>query len=140
MVDLNLSAISDREFENLCCDILSVKFCVDVKHGKAGRDSGIDGLFRLPGKKVVVQAKQYAANGYSSLKSVLKKSEVFKARDKISSDRYILMTSCELSTGNRDEILKLYDGIIWFVYKRYIIWLLILLKRNTGSGSKSGRL
>lgn len=112
MVDLNLFAISDREFENLCCDILSVKFGVDVKHGKAGRDSGIDGVFRLSDKKIVVQAKQYAADGYASLKSVLKNSEVFKARDKISSDKYILMTSCELSDANRNEILKLYDGII----------------------------
>ena len=112
MYDLNLLAISDREFEDLCCDILSVKFCVDVKHGKGGRDSGIDGLFRLPGGKVVVQVKQYAANGYSSLKSVLKKSEVFKARDKFSSDRYILMTSCELSADNRDEIVRIYNGII----------------------------
>lgn len=166
MVDLNLSAISDREFENLCCDILSVKFRVDVKHGKAGRDSGIDGLFRLPGKKVVVQAKQYAANGYSSLKSVLKKSEVFKARDKISSDRYILMTSCELSTGNRDEILKLYDGIIsnetdiwsgediraelnkpayeWVLHRYYNLWLGGVTALNeflgNGVGSKSEEL
>ena len=31
MTDLNLFAISDREFEDLCCDILSVKFSVDVK-------------------------------------------------------------------------------------------------------------
>ena len=63
-------------------------------------------------KKIVVQAKQYAADGYASLKSVLKNSEVFKARDKISSDKYILMTSCELSDANRNEILKLYGGII----------------------------
>ena len=112
MADLNLFAISDREFEDLCCDILSVKFGVDVKHGKAGRDSGIDGVFRLSDKKIVVQAKQYAADGYASLKSVLKNSEVFKARDKISSDKYILMTSCELSDANRNEILRLYGGII----------------------------
>ena len=72
MTDLNLFAISDREFEDLCCDILSVKFGVDVKHGKAGRDSGIDGVFRLSDKKIVVQAKQYATDGYASLKSVLK--------------------------------------------------------------------
>ena len=112
MVDLNLFAISDREFEDLCCDILSVKFCVDVRHGKAGHDSGIDGVFRLSGKKVVVQAKQFAANGYASLKSVLKNSEVFKAREKITSDRYILMTSCELSAVNRAEIVEIYKGII----------------------------
>lgn len=166
MTDLNLFAISDREFEDLCCDILSVKFGVDVKHGKAGRDSGIDGVFRLSDKKIVVQAKQYAANGYSSLKSVLKKSEVFKARDKISSDRYILMTSCELSTGNRDEILKLYDGIIsnetdiwsgediraelnkpayeWVLHRYYNLWLGGVTALNefldNGVGSKSEEL
>lgn len=166
MTDLNLFAISDREFEDLCCDILSVKFGVDVKHGKAGRDSGIDGVFRLSDKKIVVQAKQYAADGYASLKSVLKNSEVFKARDKISPDKYILMTSCELSAANRDEIVELYGGIIsdvtdvwsgediraelnkpaceWVLYRHYNLWLggVTALKEflNNGVGVKSEEL
>ena len=166
MTDLNLFAISDREFEDLCCDILSVKFSVDVKHGKAGRDSGIDGVFRLSDKKIVVQAMQYAADGYASLKSVLKNSEVFKARDKISSDKYILMTSCELSAANRDEIVELYGGIIsdvtdvwsgedirtelnkpaceWVLYRHYNLWLggVTALKEflNNGVGVKSEEL
>ena len=166
MTDLNLFAISDREFEDLCCDILSVKFGVDVKHGKAGRDSGIDGVFRLSDKKIVVQAKQYAADGYASLKSVLKNSEVFKARDKISSDKYILMTSCELSAANRDEIVELYGGIIsdvtdvwsgedirtelnkpaceWVLYRHYNLWLGGVTALNeflgNGVGTKSEEL
>lgn len=112
MRDLDLFAISDREFEELCCEILAVKFKADVKHGKPGKDSGIDGVFRISSERIVVQANQYAADGYSSLKSVLKKSEVFKAKQKVAADRYILMTSCELSANNRHEILDLYNGII----------------------------
>ena len=112
MAEFDLFAISDKEFEELCCDILAANFGVDVKSGKPGRDSGIDGVFRIGESRVVLQAKQYAADGYSSLRNVLKKSEVIKAKERVSGDRYILMTSCELNDDNRREIVQLYDGVI----------------------------
>ena len=34
MTDLNLFAISDREFEDLCCDILSVSTLLCHYHGR----------------------------------------------------------------------------------------------------------
>ena len=112
MAEFDLFAISDKEFEELCCDILAANFGVDVKSGKPGRDSGIDGVFRIGESRVVLQAKQYASDGYSSLRNVLKKSEVIKAKERVSGNRYILMTSCELNDDNRREIVQLYDGVI----------------------------
>ena len=112
MNDYDLSSISPVEFEELCCDVLSVKFGAEVKNGKSGKDSGIDGIFRIGDKRIVVQAKHYLLSSYTGLRAKLLKSEVFKARAKVVSYRYILMTSCELSDSNRREIVKIYGGII----------------------------
>ena len=112
MKDYDLSSISPIEFEELCCDILAVKFGVDVKNGKPGKDSGVDGVFRIGDKRVVVQAKHYLLSSYVGLRATLRKSEVLKARAMVALDRYILMTSCELNDENRREIVKIYGGII----------------------------
>ena len=109
---LDLFSISDAEFEELCCDMMSVKFCEDTKHGRRGRDFGIDGVVAKNGVRIYMQAKHYKTDGYSALRSVVKKEEVEKSKKLINCTRYILMTSCELSVPQKDEILKLYGGII----------------------------
>lgn len=108
----DLFSISDAEFEELCCDIISVKLFEDVKHGRKGRDSGIDGILAIDGGNVYLQAKHYKADGHSALKRIVTTNEAAKARKLRSCARYFLMTSCELSAQQREELVALYGGII----------------------------
>lgn len=158
---LDLFSISDAEFEELCCDMMSVKFCEDTKHGRRGRDFGIDGVVAKNGVRIYIQAKHYKTDGYSALRSVVKKEEVEKSKKLINCTRYILMTSCELSVPQKDEILKLYGGIItsindiwsgediratlakpeyqWVVRRHYNLWLsgVDALEQFIGDGNES---
>lgn len=143
-MEYNLSALDDREFETLCDDLIGQRLGVSVKRGKGGRDGGIDGSFLQGSEQGVVQAKHYGATGFSGLLSELKKSEVKRA-ERIGAPRYILMTSCGLSEGNRDDVLAVYHGLIvsredifsgddicaelskpendWILQKHYKLWL-----------------
>lgn len=110
----DLSRISDREFESLCCEVLGVKLACEVKQGRPGPDGGIDGFFPVAGNgKGVMQAKHYLRSGSNVLISRLRKVEVMKAKSSGAS-RYVLMTSCCLSPRERGDILKLFDGLIPF--------------------------
>lgn len=108
----DLLSISDAEFEDLCCDIISVKFFDDVKRGRKGKDSGIDGILAVEDGNVYLQAKRYKSDGYLALKRVVETTEAAKAQNLKSCARYFLMTTCELSAPQRAEIVKLYGGVI----------------------------
>ena len=112
MKEFDLLAISDHEFEELCCDILATIYSTPASYGKPGRDSGVDGALRIDVCRVVLQAKQYAENAYSGLFGTLKHTEIAKAKKLKGVDRYVLMTSCELSENNCRAIVDLYDGVI----------------------------
>ena len=107
---IDLFAVSDEEFEELCCDILAVKYHVDVSHGCPGRDSGIDGVLRIGETTIVMQAKQY--RDYLRLKHEIRHNEVAKAKKLCWCERYVLMTACELNHHQRCELVAEYDGVI----------------------------
>ena len=116
----NLSNISDREFEALCCELLGVKLGVDVKQGRPGSDGGIDGLFAIVGQRHgVMQAKHYLKSGVTALMRQLKNVEVAKAKA-INASRYVLMTSCPLSPQNRFDVAEIFDGMISSIDDIYV--------------------
>jgi len=160
----DLFAISDEEFEELCCDILAVKHHVDVSRGRPGRDSGVDGVLRIGESTTVMQAKQYRE--YSQLKSTIRRSEVAKAKRLQWCECYVLMTACELNHAQRIELVAEYDGVIrseldilsgadiralldqpdysWVLRRHYNLWLggIDVLEAFLGGGeaAKSGAL
>ena len=140
----NLKNLQWLEFEELCCDVLGEFLKVPVKRGKVGRDGGKDGQVFSDDGEIVLQVKHYAESGSRSLIGRLKRNEVPKA-EWISAKRYIIMTSCELSPNDRDEVFEAYHGLIkskndifsgadicallsqdryqWVVRKHYNLWL-----------------
>lgn len=157
----NLLSISDAEFEELCCDIIGVKLFDDVKHGRKGKDSGIDGILAIEGGNVYLQAKQYKSDGYSALKHIVAANEAANAQKLKECGRYFLMTTCEMSAQQREEIVALYGGVIksvndvwsgediratlekpeykWVLRRHYNLWLsgVEALESFLGDGSDS---
>lgn len=106
MSNYRFDPLSDREFEEFCCDILSQHLSVRIELFKPGKDSGIDGRFFSNGDVCIIQCKRYITSHYNSLLNNLKK-EVAKVK-KLSPQRYILATACELSPANKKEISNLF--------------------------------
>lgn len=150
--------ISDREFETLCSEVLSVKLGMSVKQGSPGPDGGIDGMFFFGDDLCgVMQAKHYLGSGARTLINRLKNIEVKKPKIAHAS-RYVLMTSCSLNPQNRSEILDVFHGLIktrddiysgddicslldsptyeWIKKKHYNLWLSDIesLERYCGDG------
>lgn len=110
MSNYRFDPLSDREFEEFCCDVLSRYLSVRIELFKSGKDSGIDGRFFSCGDVCIIQCKRYVVSQYNSLLRNLKK-EVPKVK-KLSPQRYILATACELSPANKKEIFDLFTPYI----------------------------
>lgn len=109
-----LTRLSDHDFELLARDLLSAEFGVRLESFARGRDKGIDLRYLAPpatpvlwGTRqvpdIVVQCKHYVGTGYSGLKSKLQTKERTKVA-KLSPKRYILVTSVDLTAGNKTEL------------------------------------
>ena len=158
---MDFSRISDREFEVLCSEVLSLKLGISVKQGRSGPDRGIDGSFYLDGcPGGVMQAKHYVSSGPRALITRLKNVEVQKAKS-TNATRYVLMTSCSLNVRDRNAILGIFHGIIqnsddvfsgddicslldsptyeWIKKKHYNLWLsdIVSLECYCGDGVHS---
>lgn len=68
----NYENLSDYEFENLCCDIISKKLGVQLRIFATGRDGGIDATDDTKTHNIVVQAKHYIRSGYAALLRTLR--------------------------------------------------------------------
>lgn len=64
---LNYGNLSDYEFENLCCDVLSRKLGIQLRVFAKGRHGVIDATDNKITHNIVVQAKYYMHSSYSSL-------------------------------------------------------------------------
>lgn len=105
MNNYNFSTLNDKEFEQICKELLNAKFGLGLQDFKVGKDKGVD--LRFSSKKnnnsIVVQAKHYIGSKYAQLKHTLKEKEYNKIKQ-LNPDRYIVTTSLSLSAQEKDEL------------------------------------
>lgn len=107
----NYTRIESQEFELLSKDLISNYLNLDIRVFAKGIDGGIDGLYeKKDDQKVIFQAKHYIASGATALIRNLK-NEVEKINLK-NPNRYLIITTCNLSVGNVDKIYKMFAPYI----------------------------
>ena len=108
--------LSSRDFEELTRDLLQAEWNVALEAFKTGRDKGID-LRRISMDEgtTIVQCKHYVGSGYSNLLSHLRSSELEKLKS-LQPQRYILVTSVELTPSNKDAIQELFRIYLFHIY------------------------
>jgi hypothetical protein len=108
----DLRQLSSRDFEELARDLLQAEWNESLEAFRTGRDRGID-LRRISASNgtTIVQCKHFVASGYSKLLSHLRSSELRKVKA-LAPERYVLMTSVELSPTNKDSIQELLHPFI----------------------------
>jgi hypothetical protein len=107
--------LSPEEFEELAQDLMSHILKNRCERFKTGKDGGIDlRLLIANGKKIIAQVKHMPGTYTSKHKSALTKefNEIANIESILSSTRYILIISANLSIRNKEEILQLFNGII----------------------------
>jgi hypothetical protein len=105
--------LNDKEFEELCRDILQLELKKRFETFRSGKDCGIDLRYSTDEEEseIIVQAKQYKKSGYRKLLEILKKEELPKVK-LLDPKRYILMTSVPLNIREKEEIRKIFDSYI----------------------------
>ena len=103
----NYENLSDYEFENLCCDIISKKLGVQLRIFATGRDGGIDATDDTKTHNIVVQAKHYIRSGYAALLRTLQ-GEVEKVKQ-LDPNKYYVCCAQKLTPGNVSEIYCLFS-------------------------------
>ncbi|MGL6115624.1 MAG: AAA family ATPase [Cetobacterium sp.] len=107
----NYKRIESGEFELLSRDLISNYLKLDIRLFAKGKDGGIDGLYEQKNdKKIIFQAKHYIDSGSATLIRQLQ-NEVEKIRRK-DPNRYILITTCNLSVGNIEKIYEMFSPYI----------------------------
>jgi hypothetical protein len=101
----NFKCLSSQDFEELTRDLLQAEWRVALEAFKSGRDSGIDLRYaHINGGKTIVQCKHYAVSGFGKLFAHLRDCERPKI-EQLSPARYVVVTSVELTPGNKDQIV-----------------------------------
>lgn len=103
----DFSKLSGLDFEELVHDLLEEEWGLKLEIFGSGKDGGID--LRALGSKdraIVVQCKNYQRSGFSALRSTIKSTELPKIQ-KLTPARYVLVTSCDLTVGQKDELFKI---------------------------------
>jgi len=104
MRNYDFTSLNDKDFEILTTDLLTKLHGVRFERFKSGRDQGVDSrFFCSDGKEIIVQCKHWVRSGLSALINALEKTEVKKVKA-LNPKRYILVTSLELSRGNKQKI------------------------------------
>lgn len=117
MVNYDFSTLNSTDFEKLVCDLLNMK--IDAindtmfRSFKEGKDNGIDLLLSTKEKdlEVVVQIKHYNKSSFATLIRDLRTKEVEKVK-KLNPNNYVFVTSLELSKGNKDTIVEIFNPYI----------------------------
>ena len=103
----NYKNLSDYDFEELCCDIMSKKLGVQLRTFANGKDGGIDATDDVSTHNIIVQAKHYINSSYSALYNTLK-LEVNKV-DNLKPNQYYVCCAKELTPGNIKDIYNLFS-------------------------------
>lgn len=110
MTDYNFSTLNDKEFESLCIDLLSAEFGKQFTRFKSGRDGGVDGRFFVSdGSTEIIQCKHYLKSGFDLLLHTLENIEQPKV-NKLSPQKYYVVTSVPLSPANKTKIRALFTS------------------------------
>lgn len=106
----DLTAIDDKEFEILCCQLLSNELGARFERFKPGKDAGVDGrYFKEDKTEIVLQCKHWARSSISALLRSLLKTELPKVT-KLKPARYLLATSMELNRADKQKIAAIFSG------------------------------
>ncbi|MDQ1138629.1 restriction endonuclease [Pedobacter agri] len=102
----NLGVLNDKEFEDLCKDILDIALKVDLQIFKEGKDGGIDLCYSGEVEnQIVVQVKHYERSSFSHLIAKLEKErDDSVAKMNPIPRKYILATSLPLSPDQGKKI------------------------------------
>lgn len=108
MSDYTFHTLSDVDFEVLVGDLLNADGDLDLHSYPAGRDQGIDLMQQRPdGYRIVVQCKHYVRSDRSKLIAAAK--EEARKRGRRDADRYIFVTSGELTAAAELEIMRVLE-------------------------------
>lgn len=113
MANYDFSTLNDKDLEELALDLLNAQLKLDLQSFKVGVDGGVDLRHSSPknNNSIVVQVKHYLKSGYSKFKSDLKNKELKKVK-KLNPDRYIIVTSLELSNLQKNELKTIFSPYI----------------------------
>lgn len=105
-MEYDFKALSDYDFEQLVCDLLSAQQGQQVESFRQGRDQGIDLRYTtVNGGKAVVQCKHYVKTPFSGLCTAMKKER--KKIERLAPERYVLVTSQFLTPLEKDKLLTI---------------------------------
>lgn len=100
-----LEVLNDKDFEELCKDLLEREIGLLFQIFKTGADKGIDLRYAADQEnQVIVQAKHYIRSKYSDLKTALVREKANMDDLSPQPSRYILMTTLDLSVDQIDEV------------------------------------
>ena len=103
-MEYDFKSLSDYDFEQLVCDLLSVRLGQQVEAFRQGRDQGVDLRYAtVGGGKAVVQCKHYARTPFSGLCAAVKKE--YEKMQRLAPERYLLVTSQFLTPAEKDRLL-----------------------------------
>lgn len=105
-MEYDFKALSDYDFELLCCDLLHASLKCPIEIFRRGRDRGVD--LRCAGiknGKIMIQCKHYANTPFSGLYSTMR-AERAKI-EKLQPEQYILATSYFLSYDEKEKLFHL---------------------------------
>lgn len=112
MNNYSFATINDKDFEVLALDLLNEEYGLELQDFKVGKDKGIDLRYSTSknDNSIVVQAKHYLKSDYKALLRSLHKE--LKNVKTLNPDRYIIVTSQELSPQNKTEIKQIFSPFI----------------------------
>jgi|GEM_PF-1110216 len=101
--------LSPSEFEVLVRDLLQAEFSTHIESFAEGPDSGIDLRYEIsPGRAAIVQCKRFSSFSNLYQKLMLEKDKV----KRLHPDKYVLVTSVDLTPPQKDKIKTLFQPYI----------------------------
>lgn len=105
MPEYDFHTLSPTDFELLARDLLRESLDLELQAFATGRDGGVDLRAYANGHTTVVQCKHYQGSTFSDLKTAAKAEK--KNMDLLRPDRYLFVTTQDLTVGQKTELQKL---------------------------------
>ncbi|HTK19202.1 MAG TPA: restriction endonuclease [Mucilaginibacter sp.] len=108
-----LEVLNDKEFEELCKDLLEKELGLLFQIFKTGKDKGIDLRYAENREnEIIIQAKRYVKSTFSNLTSELHREKDKMHKLMAKPQRYILMTAFDPTVSQTDHIVTLMSPFI----------------------------